>query len=121
VIPDDGGQLTRQAQAEIEAFTASRPGGPSRLTLRLVTATDQGEFLGLVAASADPHRPCTAWTPRSSPATTQIPGRLPFIPGKLIGSLAWRPLGCHRISGTPGRDRSSAPGLSFTAKSLGSC
>jgi ribosomal-protein-alanine N-acetyltransferase len=39
---------------------ASRPGDPSRVTLRLVTAADQGEFLGLVAASTDLHHPWMA-------------------------------------------------------------
>jgi hypothetical protein len=36
VIPDDGGRLTRQAQAAIEAFLASGPGEPGRVTLRLL-------------------------------------------------------------------------------------
>ena len=41
----------------IEAFMASRPGDPSRVTLRLITAADQDEFLGLAAASAGLHHP----------------------------------------------------------------
>ena len=41
MIPDDGGRLTRQAQAAIEAFMASGPGEPGRVTLRLLTAGDQ--------------------------------------------------------------------------------
>jgi hypothetical protein len=57
VIRDDGGQLTRQARTAIEAFMASRPGDPSRVTLRLITAADQDEFLGLAAASAGLHHP----------------------------------------------------------------
>jgi ribosomal-protein-alanine N-acetyltransferase len=57
VTPYDGGQLTRQARAAVEAFMASRPGDPGRVTLRLVTAADQGEFLGLVAASVGLHLP----------------------------------------------------------------
>jgi ribosomal-protein-alanine N-acetyltransferase len=57
VIPDDGGRLTRQAQAAIEAFMASGPGEPGRVTLRLLTAADQGEYLGLAAASAGLHHP----------------------------------------------------------------
>jgi RimJ/RimL family protein N-acetyltransferase len=57
VIPDDGGQLTRQARAAIEAFMASRPGDPSRVTLRLITAADQDEILGLAATSAGLHHP----------------------------------------------------------------
>jgi hypothetical protein len=56
-MPGDGSQLTRQAQAAIEAFLATRPGHPGRVTLRLVTAADQGEFLGLAAASAGLHHP----------------------------------------------------------------
>ena len=36
---------------------ASRPGDPSRVTLRLITAADQDEFLGLAAASAGLHHP----------------------------------------------------------------
>ena len=36
---------------------ASRPGDPSRVTLRLITAADQDEFLGLAAASAALHHP----------------------------------------------------------------
>jgi len=60
VIPGDGSQLTRQAQAAIEAFMAARPGDPGRVTLRLLTAADQDEFLGLVAASAGLHHPWMA-------------------------------------------------------------
>jgi len=60
VIPDDRSQLTRQAQTAIEAFMASRPGDPGRVTLRLVTAADQDEFLGLAAASAGLHHPWMA-------------------------------------------------------------
>jgi ribosomal-protein-alanine N-acetyltransferase len=60
VLPDDRSQLTRQAQAAIEAFMASRPGDPGRVTLRLVTAADQDEFLGLAAASAGLHHPWMA-------------------------------------------------------------
>ena len=36
---------------------ASRPGDPGRVTLRLLTAADQGEYLGLAAVSADLHHP----------------------------------------------------------------
>ena len=53
----DGTHLTGQAQAAVEAFMASRPGDPGRVTLRLLMAADQGEFLGLAAASADLHHP----------------------------------------------------------------
>ena len=60
MIPDDGDQLTRQAQAAVGAFMASRPGDPGRVTLRLLTPADQGEFLGLAAASADLHHPWMA-------------------------------------------------------------
>jgi [ribosomal protein S5]-alanine N-acetyltransferase len=64
VIPDDGTQLTRQAQAAVEAFMASRAGDPGRVTLRLLTAADQGEYLGLAAASADLHHPWMSLPPR---------------------------------------------------------
>jgi [ribosomal protein S5]-alanine N-acetyltransferase len=57
VRPDDGIQLTRQAQAALEAFLASRLDDHSRVTLRLLTGADQGEFLGLVAASTGLHHP----------------------------------------------------------------
>jgi ribosomal-protein-alanine N-acetyltransferase len=57
VTAGDGTDLTGQAQAAVEAFMASRPGDPGRVTLRLLTAADQGEFLGLAAASADLHHP----------------------------------------------------------------
>jgi len=60
VTQDDGTQLAGQAQAAVEAFMASRPGDPGRVTLRLVTAADQGEFLDLVAASAGLHHPWMA-------------------------------------------------------------
>jgi ribosomal-protein-alanine N-acetyltransferase len=45
---------------------ASRPGDPGRVTLRLIAAADQGEFLGLVGASAGLHHPwmALAATPR---------------------------------------------------------
>jgi [ribosomal protein S5]-alanine N-acetyltransferase len=45
---------------------AGPPGDPSRVTLRLLTAADQDEFLGLAAASTDLHHP---WM--SLPATPQ--------------------------------------------------
>ncbi|HYB85472.1 MAG TPA: GNAT family N-acetyltransferase, partial [Streptosporangiaceae bacterium] len=54
---DDGAQLTRQAQAAVEAFLAGRPDDDRRVTLRLLTAADQDEFLGLVAASTGLHHP----------------------------------------------------------------
>jgi len=57
VTAGDGTHLTGQAQAAVEAFMASRPGDPGRVTLRLLMAADQGEFLGLAAASADLHHP----------------------------------------------------------------
>jgi ribosomal-protein-alanine N-acetyltransferase len=41
----------------VEAFMAGRPGDSSRVTLRLITAADQAEFLGLAAASAGLHHP----------------------------------------------------------------
>jgi len=54
---DDGTRLARQAQAALEALLASRPDGPGRVTLRLLTGADQGEFLDLAAASAGLHHP----------------------------------------------------------------
>jgi [ribosomal protein S5]-alanine N-acetyltransferase len=66
MIQDDGSQVTRQAEAGIEAFLASRPDGARRVTLRLLSGADQGDFLDLVAASADLHHP---WM--SLPATPQ--------------------------------------------------
>ena len=59
----DGTDLTGQAQAAVEAFMATRPGDPGRVTLRLLTAADQGEFLGLAAASADLHHPMLGIAP----------------------------------------------------------
>jgi [ribosomal protein S5]-alanine N-acetyltransferase len=64
MIQDDGTQLTRQAQAAIEAFRAGRPDGACRVTLRLLTSADQDEFLNLAGASTDLHHP---WM--SPPAT----------------------------------------------------
>jgi ribosomal-protein-alanine N-acetyltransferase len=60
VIADDGGQLTGQAQTAIEAFMASRPGDPGRVTLRPITPADQDEFLSLAATSAGLHHPWLA-------------------------------------------------------------
>ena len=62
----DATQLTRQAQAAVEAFLASRLDDHSRVTLRLLGGADQDEFLGLVAASIGLHHP---WM--SLPATPQ--------------------------------------------------
>jgi [ribosomal protein S5]-alanine N-acetyltransferase len=69
VVPDDRSQLTRQAQAAIEAFTAGRPGDPGRVTLRLVTGADQDEFLRLAATSAGLHHPWMA--PAATPQEFQ--------------------------------------------------
>jgi ribosomal-protein-alanine N-acetyltransferase len=57
VVRDDGNQLTRLAQATLEAFLARRLDADSRVTLRLLSGADQDEFLDLVAASADLHHP----------------------------------------------------------------
>jgi len=58
VRQDDGAQLTRQAQAAVKAFLACRPDDQkTRVTLRLLTAADQGEFVGLAAASTGLHHP----------------------------------------------------------------
>jgi [ribosomal protein S5]-alanine N-acetyltransferase len=59
-------QLSRQAQAAVEAFLATRVDDHSRVTLRLLTRADQDEFLGLAAASTGLHHP---WM--SLPATPQ--------------------------------------------------
>jgi ribosomal-protein-alanine N-acetyltransferase len=56
----------RQPEAAIEAFLADRPDGSRRVTLRPLASGDQDEFLDLVGASLDLHRP---WM--SLPSTPQ--------------------------------------------------
>jgi ribosomal-protein-alanine N-acetyltransferase len=63
---NDGAQVVRQAEAAIEALPADRPDGSRRVTLRPLASGDQSEFLDLVGASIDLHRP---WM--SLPATPQ--------------------------------------------------
>jgi [ribosomal protein S5]-alanine N-acetyltransferase len=57
MVPDDGTELTRRAQAAVEAFQAGRADEARRVTLRLVTQADQAEFLDLASASAELHHP----------------------------------------------------------------
>jgi ribosomal-protein-alanine N-acetyltransferase len=54
---DDGTELTRRAQAAVEAVQAGRADEARRVTLRLVTQADQAEFLELASASAGLHHP----------------------------------------------------------------
>jgi ribosomal-protein-alanine N-acetyltransferase len=54
---DDGTELTRRAQAAVEAVQAGRADEARRVTLRLVTQADQAEFLELASASAELHHP----------------------------------------------------------------
>jgi ribosomal-protein-alanine N-acetyltransferase len=57
MIQNDGAQVVGQTDAAIEAFLADRPDGSRRVTLRPLTSRDQSEFLELVGASVDLHRP----------------------------------------------------------------
>jgi ribosomal-protein-alanine N-acetyltransferase len=66
MIHNDGAQVVRQTEAVNEAFLAGRPDGSRRVTLRPLAGRDQSEFLDLVGASLDLHRP---WM--SLPATPQ--------------------------------------------------
>jgi ribosomal-protein-alanine N-acetyltransferase len=65
MIQNDGAQVVRQDEAA-EAFLADRPDGSRRVTLRPLASRDQSEFLDLVGASINLHRP---WM--SLPATPQ--------------------------------------------------
>ena len=56
-MTEDGGIQLARAQAAIETFLASRRSDHSRVTLRLLTAADQSEFVSLAAASAGLHHP----------------------------------------------------------------
>jgi len=56
-VTEDGGIQLARAQAAIETFLASRRSDHSRVTLRLLTAADQSEFVSLAAASAGLHHP----------------------------------------------------------------
>ncbi|WP_345434580.1 GNAT family N-acetyltransferase [Actinoallomurus vinaceus] len=66
MIDKDRAHGARQADEMIEAFLASRPDVFRRVTLRPLASDDQGEFLDLVSASEDLHRP---WM--SLPSTPQ--------------------------------------------------
>jgi len=57
MIQNDGVPIVRQIEAAIEAFLAAQPDGSRRVTLRPLTSRDQREFLDLVGASVDLHRP----------------------------------------------------------------
>lgn len=54
MVADDGTELTRRAQAAVEAVQAD---GARRVMLRLVTGADQAEFVELASASAELHHP----------------------------------------------------------------
>jgi ribosomal-protein-alanine N-acetyltransferase len=66
MVQDDRAELTRLAEAAVEAFQAGQADDARRVTLRLVTQADQAEFLELASASAGLHHP---WM--SLPATPQ--------------------------------------------------
>jgi [ribosomal protein S5]-alanine N-acetyltransferase len=72
----------------VEAFMASRPGDSSRVTLRLITAADQAEFLGLAAVSAGLHHPwmTLAATPQEFQAYVTAEGFL--ICTRATGAIA---------------------------------
>lgn len=57
MIQNDEALIIRQAEVAIEAFLAAQPDGSRRVTLRPLTSRDQSEFLDLVGASVDLHRP----------------------------------------------------------------
>jgi [ribosomal protein S5]-alanine N-acetyltransferase len=57
MVADDGTELTRRAQAAVEAVQAGRADEARRVTLRFVTQADQAEFLELASASAELHHP----------------------------------------------------------------
>lgn len=57
MVPDDGTELTRRAQAAVEAVQAGQTDEARRVALRLVTHADQAEFLELASASAELHHP----------------------------------------------------------------
>jgi ribosomal-protein-alanine N-acetyltransferase len=57
MVPDDRTELTRRAQAAVEAVQAGQTDQTGRVTLRLVTDADQAEFLELASASAGLHHP----------------------------------------------------------------
>ena len=66
VIRDEGPSPAGEAETAIATFVSGLPGSGRRVTLRLVSGSDQDEFLALAAASAGLHRP---WM--SLPATPQ--------------------------------------------------
>jgi ribosomal-protein-alanine N-acetyltransferase len=66
MIQNDGAQVVGQPDAAIEAFLADQPDGSCRVTLCPLASRDQSEFLDLVGASVDLHRP---WM--SLPSTSQ--------------------------------------------------
>jgi ribosomal-protein-alanine N-acetyltransferase len=66
MVQNDGAQVTEQAEAAIDVFLADRPDDSRKVILRPLSSRDQSEFLDLVAASIDLHRP---WM--SLPATPQ--------------------------------------------------
>jgi ribosomal-protein-alanine N-acetyltransferase len=57
MIHDDGVPVAGQTEAATSAFQGEVPDGSDRVFLRPLAASDQGEFLELVAASVDLHHP----------------------------------------------------------------
>ncbi|MCO6007125.1 GNAT family N-acetyltransferase [Actinoallomurus purpureus] len=66
MVENDRAQVVGQSDVAIDAFPADRPDGSGRVTLRPLAGRDQSEFLDLVSASKDLHRP---WM--SLPSTPQ--------------------------------------------------
>jgi ribosomal-protein-alanine N-acetyltransferase len=69
VVQNDRGQVDRRVERAVEAFLAGRPDDARRVTLRPPAGRDEGEFLELVRASVDLHRPWMA--PPSTPEAFQ--------------------------------------------------
>ena len=57
MVPDEELELTRRAEAAVEAVQAGPSGTTRRVRLRLVSRADQAEFLELASASAGLHHP----------------------------------------------------------------
>lgn len=53
----DRAELSSRAKASLAAFLAGRLDGTGKVTLRLLSADDEGEYTGLVAGSAELHHP----------------------------------------------------------------
>ena len=57
MTPSNQAGLRSRAQSALAAFLGERLGDASRVTLRLLASGDQDEYISLVAASAELHRP----------------------------------------------------------------